>query len=367
MLKQALNELEIQLRLQAVSPLLIKDGRYDQAQREDWGPDKVRRKIMPMAVPISRNTEYELQRAVTDPDPVAAVSKLDFFLPATSLRGAWRSHLERTLRGLDPGDRPRVCDPLAVGQREPGQGEDEDIVVSATDASCSNVLGLQAKRHNEAQEKIAAEQRTEYHPYAYSCPVCRLFGSTVQASRLSISDGERVMGTGRILVREHVRINRRTGQVAGAPLKFFALQDSAFDVTVRLRNFELWQVALTGLLLEQVRAALIPVGSGKNKGYGQLGARISKVTLTSFGIRKPDERLRGIAEHALAAADLAGAYRLQHIDREVPLPPGQWDSPAVPWRHERMIAPEHFERIWRPLLPLQWDFPPLANRLEYTL
>jgi hypothetical protein len=134
-----------------------------------------------------------------------------------------------------------------------------------------------------------------------------------------------------------------------------------------LCNFELWQVALTGLLLEQARAALIPVGSGKSKGYGQLRARIMCVKLVSFGLQRPDERLRGIAEHPLAATDSTGVYRFQTLDREVALPAGRWDTPSLPWRHERSVAPEHFDQLWKPILPLQWDFPALASRVEYAL
>src|SRR6266496_179436 len=123
MLKRALNELEIPLILHADSPLLIKDGRFGDEERKGWCPDQEKRKSLPSAVPISRATLVELKAAVLAPDPVSAVGRLPFYIPATSLRGSWRAYLERTLRGLDPEDAPRVCDPLAVGKRE---GDDRE-------------------------------------------------------------------------------------------------------------------------------------------------------------------------------------------------------------------------------------------------
>jgi len=72
-------------------------------------------------------------------------------------------------------------------------------------------------------------------------------------------------------------------------------------------------------------------------------------------------------EHPLAATDSTGVYRFQTLDREVALPAGRWDTPSLPWRHERSVAPEHFDQLWKPILPLQWDFPALASRVEYAL
>ncbi len=331
MLKQALNELEIPLILHADSPLLIKDGRFGDEERKAWCPDTSQRKFLPSAVPISRASLPDLKAAVLARDPVAAVGLLPFYLPGTSLRGSWRSYLERTLRGADPADKPRVCDPLAVGKRE-GDDPEEGVVVNALDASCSWELDRQEKKFAKLPPP---ERRGEYRVYAYSCPICRLFGSTVQASRLSVTDGECIPGTGSLIVREHVRIMRHTGQVAkGGPLKFFALKDAQFAVTLRLRNFELWQVRLVGILLAQLKNKLIPVGSGKSKGYGYIRAEVRPIQVTCFSAAPPPEILWGIAEHSSAPQ----GYGLQP-PLEVPFESGTWQSNvAIPWRYHRTLT-----------------------------
>ena len=43
MLKFAKNQMVVHLELEAVSPLLIKDGRMSDDQRQKWEPDKKKR------------------------------------------------------------------------------------------------------------------------------------------------------------------------------------------------------------------------------------------------------------------------------------------------------------------------------------
>jgi hypothetical protein len=194
--------------------------------------------------------------------------------------------------------------------------------------------------------------------------VCRLFGSTVQASRLSITDGERVPGTGSLIVREHVRIMRHTGQVAkGGPLKFFALKDAQFGViTLRLRNFELWQVRLVGILLAQLKNKLIPVGSGKSKGYGYIRAEVRPIEVTCFSAAPPRDTLCGIAEHPSAPQ----GYGLQP-PLNVPFEGGTWQSDvAIPWRFHRTLAPDAFDRLWMKISFDPRQFPLLGARKVYA-
>ena len=167
---------------------------------------------MPDVIPISRASVADLRKTVTDGQPLAAMEKLPVFIPGTSLKGAWRSYLERTLRSLDPPDRPRICDPLE---------EDDDF----NDTSCSRVLTLRK------------QAKKLFVPYSASCPVCRLFGSTLQGSRIAIGDGERdEKRRGQMVQREHTRIDRRSGRVTGAPLKFFGLQGTHFKTSFKLND-----------------------------------------------------------------------------------------------------------------------------------
>src|ERR1039458_768375 len=166
MLRQSVNELAITVEIQGGPVLLIKDGRCNDKKKQDWIEKKDRKKA-PSSLPISRNTESELKEAVTSPNPLAAAKALDYYLPGSSIRGAWRAHLEKTLRSLDDAS-PKVCDPLI---------SDEEQGPAGPYLACSKVLV------NDKEERVAV-------PYHDSCPVCRLFGNTAQASRLSFADAE---------------------------------------------------------------------------------------------------------------------------------------------------------------------------------
>ncbi len=330
MLMQPFNELKLKLTLKSVSPLLIKEGRYTDDDKKKWSAnDEVVKNRMPNVIPISRATGEEIKQAVLQPNPLAAVGKLPFFVPGTSLRGAWRAHLERILRTLDPPATPRVCDPLEGDEKQ-------------DNASCSRVLAL---------------RQDTFVPYRVACPVCRLFGCTKQGSRLSITDGEFDRNTPPKLVqREHVAIDRRTGRVGGAPLKFFALDNAEFTVTIELRNFELSHVLLMGLLLTDLAQANLAVGSGKNKGYGRIKAAGAAINLTYFGLEPPpDFKLRGVAEHPSSetAEWFASRYGVAPAQDAPELKPVEkWEQPNE-WRWRRNIEYGDFEQAWRKI-KMQW-------------
>jgi CRISPR/Cas system CSM-associated protein Csm3 (group 7 of RAMP superfamily) len=62
---------------------------------------------LPHMVFQSRMTPEELANAV--PRHLDSIRPM-LFVPGSSLRGAWRSHLEKVLRSLD--EVPKVCDPF---------------------------------------------------------------------------------------------------------------------------------------------------------------------------------------------------------------------------------------------------------------
>lgn len=344
MFLQPYNELRFTITIQSTSPLLIKESRYTDDDRKKWSGDREEiKKRMPNVIPISRASQDDIGRAVLDSrDPLAAVAKLPFFLPASSLRGVFRSHLERTLRSLDAPDKPRVCDPF----------EDD---AAAPNASCSRVL---AKRREQP--------KAHFRPYRLSCPVCRLFGSTFQAGRISFTDGERVEpAAGGLVQREHVRINRRTGAVTGAPLKFYGLVDAKFRFEMKLRNFELSHVMLMGVLLTDLKRGNISMGSGRNKGYGRVRLCECDIQLAYLGRSDPPDELRGVAEHADGGSrawfeqryGVATAATIPNLSRD------GWRTP-FPWRHERDIPFAEFQQLW-PKLSLGWNqVPLLSDRLS---
>jgi len=302
MLIQPLNEVSLVLQLKAVSPLLIKEGRYTETEKDKWSDDvfqdraegledaEARRRLkkqiqalFPSSIPISRNSLDEIEAAVKHDNRLDMANGLRFYLPGSSIRGAWRSYLERWLRGLAPED-PRVCDPFQDKASEPFY-------------SCSHYLG---------------QRKTPVPVYANSCPVCRLFGNTGQGSRIAISDAERKANSGRLVSREHININRHNQQVKTppGPFKFFALQDAEFVLDVKVRNFELMQVGLIAEATKALCEKRIWLGSGKNKGYGAMELTGFGAKLTHFGTGNPGRELRGIGELPWCTPAIRERYKL---------------------------------------------------------
>ena len=334
------NEIEFELTLEAVSPLLIRDGRLNKESREQWlkpvlakihsedGLQK-RKSDTPSAVPVCRNSLEDLREAVTTGDPVVNVNGLKFYVPGSSLRGVWRSHLESLLRGLTPMDAPKVCDPL------------NDAAEALQ--SCSKVLTDLVSTEDEDEEDedendaaAGAEPRSPLISYHVSCPVCRLFGNTHQGGRVSISDGERIGDGGEILSREHISINRKTGVVSqNGPYKFFGLKGAKFEIAVKVVNFELWQLRLLADLFGDAAERLLPIGSCKSKGYGTNKVTVDRVRVTYFGRGPFEARIYGVAEHPNHGAWFQQRYGIKSAADAPPIP-----VPVVatsPWRNSALL------------------------------
>jgi CRISPR/Cas system CSM-associated protein Csm3 (group 7 of RAMP superfamily) len=337
MLLQPLNELTLTLQIKAESPLLIKEGRYAEDQKTQWSDQVVqqlagsrqgreaerqRKEIkarFPSSIPISRNSKDEIEAAIKADDPLEKVNRLRFYVPGSSTRGAWRSYLERWLRGFAP-EEPRVCDPLE-------DKEDREFY------SCSGYL---------SKRKVAVPA------YANSCPVCRLFGNSGQGSRIAISDADRVNGVprlGNVVSREHINIQRHNQQVKTppGPFKFFALQDVEFLFTVRIRNFELIQVALVGEAIKAVAEHRILLGSGKSKGYGAVVFTRFGADLMQFGANASGKELRGIAEHPACTPAMRERYGLK-AGVPVALPKAAWKQ-ETPWRWSTQFEYAEFDPV----------------------
>jgi CRISPR/Cas system CSM-associated protein Csm3 (group 7 of RAMP superfamily) len=331
------NEIEFGLTLEAVSPLLIRDGRLNKVSRVQWldpvlarihsGDDVDERKsATPSAVPVCRNSIEALRRAVTTGDPVANVNGLEFYVPGSSLRGVWRSYLESLLRGLTPVVAPKVCDPL---------NEAPEAL-----QSCSKVLTDLVNAEDAEDEDVGeakAEPRLPLIPYHVSCPVCRLFGNTHQGGRVSISDGERIGDSGQILSREHVSIDRKTGKVSkNGPYKFFGLKGAKFEFTVKVVNFELWQLRLLADLFRDAAEGLVPIGSCKSKGYGTNKVAVDRVRVAYFGAGPFEARIYGVAEHPNHGAWFQQRYGIKAAADvpAIPVPVGA----TSPWRKSAVLG-----------------------------
>lgn len=225
MLKKLVNEAHFTLRITTTGPLLIKSG-----QATISGPDMT-------PVLTFRNGQYEV------------------FLPGSSLKGVFRSHLEKIICSL----KPRVaCYPFTVGKET-----EADIIQRQRDYrdSCGTILQKEHASHTV---------------YAKSCPACRLFGSTAFIGRVAISDAYLVSPSAKEQ-RDGVGIDRLTGGAShGAKFELEVVSTGAtFETDIHLRNFEIWQLGMLFVVIQDMEDELIRIGSGRSRGLGKVTASLS--------------------------------------------------------------------------------------------
>ncbi len=267
MFKQLVNECLIDLHIKVEGPVLIKSGLAQVS-----GPD--------MAwVRVFRNGRDEV------------------YLPGSSLKGVLRSHAERIARTLNP---EAACDPLG--------GKDNP------ERSCGTCFDLRKKR-NRAPNNATA--------YKEACLICKLFGCTWFASRLATEDAYAVGTPPEPTQRDGVGIDRFTGGAATTQRAKFELEvitEGTFATTLHLRNFELWQLALLGFVLQDLADGLIRIGMGKSRGLGKVRGEVQKVRIDFLGPKAPQVvngqlALRGVG----SLFDGADAYGMVRPD-EVSIP-----------------------------------------------
>jgi CRISPR-associated RAMP protein (TIGR02581 family) len=236
MLKKLVNEAYCTLRITTTGPLLVKSGGATIS-----GPDMT-------PVRTYRNGRQEI------------------FIPGSSLKGVFRSNVEKIVCSLKSRV---VCYPFAGFEEK-----EVDLTQRRRDYrdSCSQQLTMLSK-DDHMRAKIEAE--TDFI-YEHSCPTCRLFGSTGFIGRIAIGDAYLVTDSS-TEQRDGVGIDRFTGG-ASHSAKFeleVVSSNVAFETTIHLRNFEIWQLGMLFVVLQDLEDELIHIGSGRSRGLGKVTAQLS--------------------------------------------------------------------------------------------
>jgi CRISPR-associated RAMP protein (TIGR02581 family) len=275
MLKALVNEARLSLNITTRGPLLVKTGEATV--------------IGTQMAPIQtyRNGRKEV------------------FLPGSSLKGLFRSHSEKVINGI----KARVaCNPLLW--------EDHD----ARD---------EGELYRPACGSRFAKEMPPHKVYADSCPTCRLFGSTSFGSRIAIEDAylTRESANREFLLehRDEIAIDRLTGGVSGNA-KFdltVVTEGTTFSTDIHLRNFEIWQLGLLFVIIQDMEDELLRLGSGRSRGLGKIKASISDGSVTLSSARRgkdeePDNQLWGLGRWLDKEA---AAYRTEHNDLLTLSPP----------------------------------------------
>jgi len=268
MLKKLVNEAFFTLRITTTGPLLIKSGHATVV-----GPDMT-------PVMTSRNGKQEV------------------YLPGSSLKGVFRSHIEKIVCSLKP---QVVCYPFSGSESREADSRQRQQDYRSSCGATFNRLSNQRKKEKGA---IELEDDTGF-VYTNSCPACRLFGSTWFIGRVAIGDAYLI--TPQVTEqRDGVGIDRLTGGSSHAA-KFELEVVSAgvsFETDVHLRNFEIWQLGMLFAVLQDMEDGLIRLGSGRSRGLGSVTATISEnkkhdsskgIVLSSMrGSNEPDSELWGL-------------------------------------------------------------------------
>lgn len=242
MLKKITNEAYFTLRITTTGPLLIKSGHASIS-----GPD--------------------MTPVLTYRD-----KKMEVFIPGSSLKGVFRSHLEKIICSLKPRV---VCYPFSGSENK-----EADLAQRRNDYrnSCGATFNERIKNDKDNVVRKFLEERTDV-VYAESCPACRLFGSTEFIGRVAIGDAYLVSKEIKEL-RDGVGIDRLTGGASsGAKFELQVVSSGvSFATRIHLRNFEIWQLGMLFVVIQDMEDELIRVGSGRSRGLGQIVAQIDQGT-----------------------------------------------------------------------------------------
>ena len=266
MLRRWVCQADIRIVIEPVDPVLIKSGYVGRADM----------------VPVSTFKDGEET----------------YFFPGSSLKGVLRSHVERIARTLCAGS---VCLPYY----DPNPRRTISVPVAAEAGS----YGCGYRRRGTGQDSAS-------EAYADSCAACRLFGSLKFGGRLSISDAYPLPDSGpRGELRNGVGIDRFTGgTVSGVLFDLEVVVGGKFEASLRLTNFELWQLAALNILLADLQDEMINIGSGRSRGLGRI-----RVDVSSYRVSYVQAMTRLDGLHGLVNQQEQCAYRLHHWTPQAPV------------------------------------------------
>ncbi len=202
------------------------------------------------------------------------------YIPGPSLKGVFRTHVEKVLRTLKGNSSEGACDPFA------------------DELACGKRL-----ERNEIEDSAVI--------YRSSCRACRLFGNTKLKGRIVFFDAYPTREV-QTEVRHGVAISRLTQAVAVGPFDMEVAVAGSFHTRLVLENFEAWQVGLLALTVRDINEGFVKIGFGKNRGFGEVIIEVGQMTL-GFAREIPSTEVYGIG--MLVEQTERDRYGLQTNDR----------------------------------------------------
>jgi CRISPR-associated RAMP protein (TIGR02581 family) len=264
MFKKSYNRAVLRIRVDTITPLLIKAG--------DAGLD-------PTATDLTCVRTRHAAHGTT------------VYIPGSSLKGVLRSAAEASVRGQNFGNGIEgACNPLDHA------------------SSCGRLAG----RDRPASHEVHKQQ----------CLACRLFGSLVLKGRASVRDlfpwlaaGDESTGPGgtnhrmanRVEVRHGVAIDRIVGSVRHGPFdQELVPAGVSFWGEIALENYQAWQLGLLVRAVDEITDGFAQLGSSKSRGLGV--ARVEVQSIVHEQPARVGNQPAGVG--ALAAVEEQQAYGL---------------------------------------------------------
>jgi CRISPR-associated protein Csm3 len=233
-----LNSLELKLELSLKSPLLIKSGGIS--------PNPSLPDMQFVRTFISGKGET-------------------VYIPGSSLKGVIRSYVEKVLRTLS-------------------ETHNKETLKWAC-----NLF--------EKDKACVSKIKDDANPsevYRDSCRACKIFGNTKLKGRISILDSY-PNGEVKTEIRHGVAISRLTHAVAQGPFDMEVAVSGSFKTKFILTNFESWIIGLFTIALRNINEGMVKVGFGKNRGFGEVEAKVQKATF-NFAGDTPKNEIWGIGK-----------------------------------------------------------------------
>ena len=220
MLRKNLSEMIFEFTIKPVGPVLIKSG-------VEGGADPT---IPDMNFVRTIHPETKEQTV---------------YLPGSSLKGTFRSYAEK--------------------------------ITNTVGLKCVDVVA-KPDAYNDLKEK---SNGADDIIYKNSCCVSKLFGSQIFASRITFKDAF-PEGEVKIENRTNVSINRILSKVQAGPFNIEVVTNGSFRCKIFLRNFELWQVGLLGLVFRDLSQEKVKIGYAKTRGLGDVKINLDEMQIDIF-------------------------------------------------------------------------------------
>jgi len=285
MFKQSYNRAVLRIRLETVTPLLIKAG--------DAGLD-------PTAAELTCVRTRHAMHGTT------------VYIPGSSLKGVIRAAAEATVRGQT-------------------FSRDGSAVIGA----CNPL------EHATSCGRFAGKQMTSTDVHKNQCLACRVFGSLALKGRSSVRDlfpwnekgvsstlpgAENHRRANQVEIRHGVAIDRVVGSVRHGPFdQELVPAGISFWGEIALENYQVWQLGLLVQGLDEITDGFAQLGSSKSRGLG-----VARVEVESILHEQPVRAgNRPMGAGAMVSQDEQSAYGMF---RDSELPPTMGELRGLAYR-----------------------------------